>query len=98
MRQFRVVIVRDLSQAWEEPGADRVVCAATAHAAVREVLRSLGGGFADSIEVFPCEPRLSRVQVSPPMMCAVFPVKRVCRVMFFCCWPVMHLLQARCVC
>ena len=62
MQQFRVVIVRDLSEVWEEPDADQVVRAATAHAAAREVLRSLGGGFVDSIEVHVYEPRPSRVQ------------------------------------
>jgi hypothetical protein len=62
MGRYRVVVVRDLSQEWDEPDADRVVRAATAHAAVREVLRSLGGGFADFIEVRAHAPQSSRVR------------------------------------
>jgi hypothetical protein len=62
MAWFRVVIVRELSQEWDEPDADRVVCAATAHEAAREVLRSLGGGFADFIEVRALSSQSSRVR------------------------------------
>jgi hypothetical protein len=51
MAKFRVLIVRELSQEWDEPDADELVRAATAHAGAREVLRSLGGGAARSIEV-----------------------------------------------
>jgi hypothetical protein len=51
MARFRVVIVRELSQEWDEPDADELVRAATAHAAAREVLHSLGGGAARFIEV-----------------------------------------------
>jgi 3-deoxy-D-arabino-heptulosonate 7-phosphate (DAHP) synthase class II len=62
MGRYRVVAVRDLSQEWYEPDADRVVHAATAHAAAREVLRSLGSGFADFIEVRAYAPQSSRVR------------------------------------
>ena len=62
MQQYRVVIVRDLSDGWNEPDTERVVRAVTTSAAAKAVLRSLGGGYADCIEVFACTPPTSRVR------------------------------------
>jgi hypothetical protein len=62
MQHFRVVIVHDLSEMGEETDANQVVRAVTAYAAAREVLRSLGGGYADCIEVYGCAPKTSRVR------------------------------------
>jgi len=62
MQRYRVVIVRDLCDGYEAPDANRVVHAVTAHVAAKEVLRSLGGGYADCIEVRACAPGTSRVR------------------------------------
>jgi hypothetical protein len=62
LQHYRVVIVRDLSERYEEPDANRVVHAVTASVAAKEVLRFLGGGFADCIEVSACTPGTSRVR------------------------------------
>jgi hypothetical protein len=59
MQQYRVVIVRDLTEA---PDANQVVRAVTPSAAVQAVLRFLGGGYADWIEVSVSTPRPSRVR------------------------------------
>jgi hypothetical protein len=61
MQHYRVVIVRDLSQECEEPDANSVISASTASAAAKEVLRSMGGGYADCIDVYACKPGTSRV-------------------------------------
>ena len=61
MQWYRVVIVRDLSDASEEPDAHQVVHAATPSVAAQQVLRSLGGGYVDCIEVSACVPPMSRV-------------------------------------
>jgi hypothetical protein len=51
--RFRVVVVRDSEQpSCDETDADRVVHAATVHAAAVLVLRSIGGGFAETIDVY----------------------------------------------
>lgn len=53
MARFRVVVVRDPEQpSCDEPDADSVVQAATVHAAAVLVLRSIGGGFAETIDVY----------------------------------------------
>jgi 3-deoxy-D-arabino-heptulosonate 7-phosphate (DAHP) synthase class II len=62
MQRYRVVIVRDLSEGWEEPDANRLVHATTASAAAKEVLRFLGGGYADCIEVAESSSGTSRVR------------------------------------
>jgi hypothetical protein len=62
MQQYQVVIVRDLSEGYEAPDANRVVRAVTTSAVAKEVLRSLGGGFADCIEVSTCAPATSYVR------------------------------------
>ena len=62
MQRFRVVIVRDLSEGWDEPDREQVVRGVTTSAAAKGVLRSLGGGYADCIEVYTLTPRPSCVR------------------------------------
>jgi hypothetical protein len=62
MQRYRVVIVRALSEMGEAPDVNPVVHAVTAHAAAQAVLHSLGGGYADYIEVYSCIPKTSRVR------------------------------------
>jgi hypothetical protein len=62
LQRYRVVIVRDLSHGWDEPDTERVVRAATVSEAAKDVLRFLGGGFADCIEVYASAPGTSRVR------------------------------------
>jgi hypothetical protein len=62
MQRYRVVIVRDLSDGYEEPDTNQVVRAEAPSAAAKEGLRSLGGGFADCIEVRACAPGTSFVR------------------------------------
>jgi len=60
MLRYRVVVVRDLR--WGDvPDVEQVVCASSPHAAAALVLRAIGGGYAESIEVHTLGLRPSRM-------------------------------------
>jgi hypothetical protein len=61
MAWYRVIVVRDVWQEGDVPDVERVVSARSPHAAAAVVLRSIGGGYAESIEVRTSVPRPSRV-------------------------------------
>jgi len=61
MARYRVVVVRDTWQWGDVPDAERVVSASSPHAAAAQVLRAIGGGYAESIEVRTSVPRPSQV-------------------------------------
>lgn len=61
MARYRVVVVREVWQGEDVPDAEKVVSARSPHAAAACVLRSIGGGYAESIEVRTSVPRPSRV-------------------------------------
>jgi hypothetical protein len=61
MAWYRVIVVRDVWQVGDVPDAERVVSARSPHAAAACVLRAIGGGYAESIEVRTSFPHPSRV-------------------------------------
>jgi hypothetical protein len=61
MARYRVIVVRDVWLRGDVPDADRMVSARSPHAAAAVVLRAIGGGYAESIEVRTSLPHPSRV-------------------------------------